>query len=141
VLKDAVAEHALEGAALEREVEEVRLREVEPLVAAEVRARSVDGGRRVDGPDLRTGLEEDLGETPRAAADLEDALPVEPFRPARTREQALARDRLARDRVELDAPVAVPLLAEALGVAVVGDEARDPLASVERLPREQGCLG
>jgi len=66
---------------------------------------------------------------------------VEALGPAGALEQAVARDGLAGDGVELDAPVAVPLLAEALGVAVVRDEARDPVASVERRPREQGCLG
>ena len=59
---------------LERQVEEVGLREVESLVLAEVRARGVDRGRRVDRPDLRAGVEQDLREASRAAAELEHRL-------------------------------------------------------------------
>jgi hypothetical protein len=141
VLEHAVAEHAVEGARGERKVEEVRLDEVQPLALAEVRAHGVDGRGGVDGPDLRAGLEQDFREAAGAAPELEHPLAVESLRPAGPPEQPVVRDRLARDRVELDAPVAVPLLAEALGVAVIRNEPRNPVASVERGPGEQPYLG
>ena len=90
MLDDAEAEHAVERAFVERQVEEVGLREVESVLLAEVGARSVDRGRRVHRPDLRACVEQNLREASRPAAELEHALALQVLGPARPLEEPRA---------------------------------------------------
>jgi hypothetical protein len=132
VLQDSVTEDAVEASLRKGQRKEVGLEKRESRVSGCCLATRIDGSGRVDGPYLGTGVQQDLGEASGAAADLENTLSFQfGCSPTGAREEAVPTVAPPGSGVELNEPVASPLLTEACGVPNVIDEARDAVANRE----------
>src|SRR5262245_63476634 len=123
MLKHAEAVHELECVEAKRKPIDVGLEDVEATIEPEVLPAGVHSRGIVDGDKPCARCERDLRESSGATADVECPAPIEILRlPSRLRKEPPARDRLAREAVELRPPEPGPLEGEAAGV-VFGDEA------------------
>jgi hypothetical protein len=127
VVKDADGVGDVEGVVGKGQGEDVGLHQVRGGPGAQVQGRGVDGAGEVHAHHLGAPARHDLRVAPGAHAGIEHQPPADiPRAEAGLEREAVLGLAGAVGGVDLHGSESMPLVAEALGVGVVGDEARDP---------------